>query len=221
MDWLAAPALAEALVTVLPRYGQMQRAITPHVPALLTLGLPDMRPRVMSQRFHRALVRASSYVERHGGASDRADYRRLEALRPAVTAWSEQLAALPGPPTLAHPSLHPGNILMPGADATPRAKVLDWEGSVVAHPFTSLLIPLRYVQFQQQVRQDDRTLQRLRDAYLEVFSDLAPHADLVTAVELACQMGNVMCTLACSQGRGKRAFQWLRLLLPDVDGDQD
>jgi hypothetical protein len=32
---------------------------------------------------------------------------------------------------------------------------------------------------------------RLRDAYLEVFSDVAPHAELVEALELACRVGKI------------------------------
>ena len=39
----------------------------------------------------------------------------------------------------------------------------------------------------------------IRDAYLKIFSDLAPHAELVATLELACRVGKVA-----------RALTWAR-----------
>ena len=47
---------------------------------------------------------------------------------------------------------------------------------------------------------------RLRDAYLEVFSDLAPPADLIVTVERACQLGKI-----------SRALSWATIAQQTVD----
>lgn len=218
--------LVAALVTVLPRYGQMQRDLVPHVDRFLALGVRDMRPPMMPRRFERALAMVRRYVDRHGSPADRLTYQRLYELRDTFASWSERLASLPGTPSLDHNDLHPGNILLPGSDGPEQAKFFDWGESIVAHPFSSLLIPLRYVQYQQKVAHDHPTIQRLRDAYLEAFTDLAPRPELEEAVELACQMSKVNRTLvwasiariAGPRARGKRrhVFEWLSLLLSDT-----
>lgn len=48
---------------------------------------------------------------------------------------------------------------------------------------------------------DDPAILRARDAYLEVFSDVAPHAELVEELELACRVGKIA-----------RALTWDRAL---------
>ena len=71
----------------------------------------------------------------------------------------------------------------------------DWGDSVVAHAFASLLLPLA------DVREPGRRRRRLRlrDAYLEAWSDLAPHAELVETLELAVRVGWIA-----------RSHTWLR-----------
>jgi len=77
----------------------------------------------------------------------------------------------------------------------------DWGDSVVAHPFASMLLGLGMLHLQLGVGPDDPAVTRPRDAYLEVFGDLASHAELVEELELACQVGKV-----------GRALSWHRAL---------
>ena len=44
------------------------------------------------------------------------------------------------------------------------------------------------VQHHLEVGLDDPAFLRIRDAYLDVFSDLAPQTELVEALELACHV---------------------------------
>ena len=71
----------------------------------------------------------------------------------------------------------------------------------MAHPFASMLVPLGWVQGQLGFGRDAPEVPRVRDAYLEVFSDLAPHTELVEALELACHVG-----------KAARALTWDRAL---------
>jgi hypothetical protein len=84
----------------------------------------------------------------------------------------------------------------------------DWGDSVVAHPFASMGLGLGFVR--NQVASGE--LERLRDGYLEVFSDLGPHRELVVTLELACRVGKVARALTWQRAIG--ALGW-----DEVDDD--
>jgi len=72
-----------------------------------------------------------------------------------------------------------------------------------------MLVPLGYVQHHLEVGLDDPAFLRIRVAYLDVFSDLAPHAEPVEALELACPVGKAV-----------RALPWARTLRT-LGGDEN
>ena len=173
----------DAMAAALPIYGRLQRALAPHVDALLAAGVPDMRPAVMPERFDEALAAVARWLAHD---DDRAVLRRVAAMRPAFAGWCDRLAASPVPASLDHNDLHARNVLATGDGAL---RFHDWGDSVVAHPFTSLLAcPAEPA---------------ARDAYLRVFADLAPHADLVAELDVACRVA-----------RAARALTWTRALGP-------
>ncbi len=183
-DGVLADELVPALCEVLPQYAELQRVLAPSAAAMLALGVPDMRPQVMPQRFEEAMQGT-----RHlAGRSDVHD--RLASRRRAVAEWCARLAEGPGPLSLDHNDLHAWNVLRAGT-----FRFYDWGDSVVAHPFASMLLPLT----DTRNRADERGARRLRDAYLEAWSDLAPHAELVETLELACRVGLIA-----------RSLTWLR-----------
>ena len=161
----------DALVDALVEYGRLQRRLEPAVDEMLALGVPDMRPRVMPERFHEALAAAGGNAQ-------------VAAMEPEVIAWCERLAASPLRPSLDHNDLHPWNIL-----EGPR--YYDWGDSVIAHPFAAMLVPFGYLQY----RFGDEQLERARDAYLGVFAGRAPHGELVETLELACRVAKIARTL--------------------------
>jgi hypothetical protein len=213
--------LVDALVEVMPAYARLQRDLVPHVDELLTRGVPDMRPEVMPARFDEALRAAGDYVADRGTAADRATYERLGAARDTFAVWCARLAAAPGTPSLDHNDLHPRNIF-----GGPR--FYDWGDSAVAHPFTTMLVTLRSVRHQLGFTAgDDPRLSRVRDAYLESFTDLAPRTDLVDTLELACRVGKVIRSVVWDRTvavmsddeAGEYAsapFEWLATALEDA-----
>lgn len=191
--------LAAAMECALPEYAQLQRATASRIETALELGVADMRAPIMPQRFDEALGVVRAYVARAGTAHDEATVRRLARFAPTFRRWCEALAAVPVAPSLDHNDLHPWNILG-GGDRGP-ARFFDWGDTVVAHPFSSLLVPLAWMQRELAADLHDPRLHRLRDAYLEGFGDQAPHAELVTTLELACRVGKTA-----------RALTWARAL---------
>ena len=109
----------------LGRYAELQRLVAPRAGELVPLGATDMRPALLPERFEQAL----------GLVTEPADRERLEALRPDVARWCEELAAAPGGASIDHNDLHPDNVFV-----GPPPRAYDWGDSVVAHPFASMLV---------------------------------------------------------------------------------
>ncbi|HEX8122920.1 MAG TPA: phosphotransferase [Solirubrobacteraceae bacterium] len=189
-DRLRGRALVEAFAQALPKYAQLQRDLAPHADELLARGVQDMRPARTADRFDEALA----YVHALADARERVELERVAAMRPAVLAWAERLAASAVPPSVDHNDLHPWNVLA-------GARFYDWGDAVLAHPFATMRalgwIPL-----------EPGDIVRLRDAYLAGFADLAPHAELVEELELACRVGNVA-----------RALTWQRSVADAAPGE--
>jgi hypothetical protein len=181
--WLAS---VEGLGAALVEYGRLQRELEPHVGAMLALGVPDMRPAAMPVRFGEALEAA--------GGGDPATLRRIAAMEPIARGWCERLAASPLSPSIDHNDLHPRNVLV---DAAGVIRYYDWGDSVIAHPFAAALVPLGMV----RRALGDGALERARVAYLDVFSDRGPRAELGELLELACHVAKIA-----------RALTWHRAL---------
>lgn len=182
-DALGGDALLEAMASALARYARMQRDLGAHVEELVALGVQDMRPAAMPDRFEEALALTAR-------AADPERHRAVAALRPQVAAWCERLAAAPGGASLDHNDLHPQNVLIP----TPGhgGRFYDFGDSVVAHPFASALVALGFMQHHVLgCAIDDPRLLALRDAYLDPFADLASHAELRATLELACRVAMI------------------------------
>ncbi|HEY7069518.1 MAG TPA: phosphotransferase [Acidimicrobiales bacterium] len=190
---LAGPALVDALAAALPHYGRLQRILAPQAETLLALGVPDMRPPAMPERFDEALAAARRYE-----GADPDALRGLAALRPDFVAWCDELAGRPGPVSLDHNDLHPWNVLAGPDGSLERPRFFDWGDSAVAPAFASMLVCLRVAGENIPGLADDTApvVVRLRDAYLAAFDDVAPHGELVDSLELACRVGHVARALA-------------------------
>jgi hypothetical protein len=172
--------LIAALEEALPAYAQLQLDLCPYAEALLRLGVSDMRPEAMPSRFDEAVEAVRAYVERRGDPAEREQLEDVIGMRDAIVGWCERLADSAVGSSLDHNDLHAWNIL--GGDGGVR--FYDWGDAVVAHPFASMLA-LGWVPM------SDAERLRLRDAYLGPFGELAPHAELVETLELACRVGKI------------------------------
>ena len=60
---------------------------------------------------------------------------------------------------------------------------------MIAHPFAAALVRLGMVRLRARGDGEERGLERARDAYLDVFADRGPAAELGELLEVACQVG--------------------------------
>ncbi|WFE51133.1 phosphotransferase [Micromonospora sp. WMMD1155] len=171
----------------LPGYAALQLASAPRADELVALGVPDQRPEVLAALFAELLDdRAALLVGAEGGLSPDV-YERLRAEVPSYAQRCRRLADIGIPATVQHDDLHDGNVF--AGDAGYR--YFDWGDASVAHPFGTLLVTLRSVAYAKKLAVDDAGLVRLRDAYLEAWTDSYDRRTLVEAADLAIGLGPV------------------------------
>jgi hypothetical protein len=110
-------------------------------------------------------------------------------------------ATIEGPirPTLIHEEVHDGNVFVRDG----RPVLIDWAEASISHPFAGVINTLRSFAYRSGLEPGDPATLRLRDAYLEPWSDYAQPAELRYLFERAYAVGALV-----------RAATWERILLP-------
>ena len=161
---------------LLPRYAEAQLALAEHRPRLLSTGTPDLGPAQLPLEYRRLLDELAARPTEDGGLT-REQASALERLLPAYDNWCAELATSPMPDTLQHDDLHSNNVCWPGTvDDLSSVRIIDWGDASVGHPFGTMLATLNSIAFHAGVlhadrRIDDLRVLRIRDAYLEPFTE--------------------------------------------------
>lgn len=151
------------------------------VPDAGSLGLTVMAPDDATTYVADAAGRLAALPDRDPRRLDPVIAARLERLLPTIDRWSEEVDDLGLPLTLVHNDLHDANVVAVGGSV----RFFDFGDAVVAEPLGNLLIPLDAARASLAAAPGDPRLRRLADAALEVWSDLAPMADLRAALPAA------------------------------------
>ncbi|MDG4778185.1 phosphotransferase [Micromonospora sp. WMMD961] len=181
----------------LPGYAALQLATAPRADELVTLGVPDHRPDVLPGLLVELLDDHGSLLIGAEGGLSQDMYERLRAELPSYAERCRRLADIGIPATVQHDDLHDGNVFA-GPDGY---RYFDWGDASVAHPFGTLLVTLRAIRYAKNPVADDSQLARLRDAYLEAWTDRYDRRTLVEAADLAIDLGPV-----------SRSLSWQRAL---------
>jgi Phosphotransferase enzyme family len=192
---------------VLPAYSDLQRQLSVRVGELTAAGVPDERPERLPGLFSELLDETDVlFVERPDGLSP-AEFSRLRRCGPALAVRCDILATSGIAPTVDHGDLHDGNIFV----RDDRYAIFDWGDASIAHPFASLLVTMSALGARYQVASDAPVLQRLRDAYLEPWTDRFSRAELLELTANAVAVAPI-----------NRALSWERGLSavpPDLRGE--
>ena len=172
---------------VLPKYAALQR----HLEHRVLPGTPDNRPERMPEVLARLL-----------GELPLGPRAELEALQPRFATWCDELATSGIAATVQHDDLHDNNVFSNGT----LDRFFDWGDASLAFPFSSLLVTLRTAASRWELAPGAPELVRLRDAYLEPWTDTHSRTELELLALLATRVGKV-----------GRADAWLRALtgVPD------
>ena len=187
-DQIADPPDPAIWSDLLPLYAEVQIELTSSVEELLALRVPDSRPELLGQVYEDLSWRSKS--KRAPTANEIA--RLVDGLGDTI------------PASLAHEEFQDQNILLRDGDPV----VIDWAEAVIEHPFCGLVNTFRSLVDRWGFEPGAPELLRLRDAYLEPWTIVAPHSRLVELFELAYPLG-MLC----------RALSWDRLIaaLPGHD----
>ncbi|MFC9690227.1 phosphotransferase [Kribbella sp. NPDC056951] len=204
---LAGQADISVWIEAVRSHARLQRSYVGRADHLLDISCVDRRLAVLDAELDQLLGDnpATARLEPH-------ERDELAARRPELRSAIAELAAIGVPETLLHGDLHPRNIAVRDGQVL----AFDWTDAALSHPFLDLVT---FVEKRSPLSMDDR----VRDAYLEEWTEYAPMADLRRALELAHQLGalhQVMTSLHLmhnvtgpdreSMTRG--AFWWLRLV---------
>jgi hypothetical protein len=190
----------ETWCRIVSEYGDLQRRLVSHEDEILAAGVPVLRPADLPgwvEQYADELVALPAYDARRISTDDHA--RIIEHIC-VVRGAADRLVAGPIPLSLDHNDLHSNNAFMPSGDEPLR--FFDFGDSLWAHPFGSMLVVTNVLG--NDWGADDPRLDRVLDAYLDVWSDLADGDDLRSLLDAARVLGRI-----------HRAHSW-RLVLSSV-----
>ncbi len=175
---------------ILAEYAALQRSLEGEaaVAAMLAAGTPDVRPERLPEALERLLEAGEWWAlilpeEREAADAART---RLRASVGAIRAAADDLASAGIAASIQHDDLHGGNILV-GPDGD---RIFDWGDAAVAHPFGTLTTTFNSIAHKTGLDLSDPAFVRLRDVYLEAWTDVLPPAALAgisaLARDLAC-----------------------------------
>ncbi|GIG87086.1 phosphotransferase family protein [Plantactinospora endophytica] len=189
-------------VELLRTYAGLQRAVAPHGDRLVGLGLPDLRPDRMPGALAGLLADPTVRLAEPRRAA-------LVALLPEYDRWCAELGADGLPASIQHDDLHDGNVFV----GTGGMRFFDWGDACLAHPFGTLLVALNVAADQLGSDPAGPELARLRDAYLEPWTDLCDRTGLLRSVRLALRVAKVGRAVSWQRAlRGATLPQWQRAL---------
>jgi hypothetical protein len=190
--------IVEAWEAMLANYARLQVAIAPHAEELVGRGVPDNRPGRLPDLFAALLADDRAMLAGRADGIDPAVRSRLVDSHGDYAEICHALAAGPVPASLQHDDLHDANVFVVGNGH----RFFDWGDASVAHPFLSLLIPLRVATSALDLPESHPVMLRLRDAYLQPWRAYAEMPVLCELVDLALQLAP-----------SSRALTWHRILL--------
>ena len=190
-------ASAAAWEEMLRDYAVLQVELVPRADDMVALGVPDLRPERLPDLAAKFLADDAWLMTDRPGGLAAAQRARLLAGLGRYRELCGRLADGGVPASLQHDDLHDANVFV----ADGRYRFFDWGDASVAHPFLSLLVPLRVAARALDVPPGDAVLRRLRDAYLDVWSGYGSPAELREQADTALRVAPL-----------PRAMTWRRIL---------
>jgi hypothetical protein len=127
------PRFLRAMTT----YAGLQEQLRFRIDELVTQGLPDARPHAIPGVFDQLLASMGRRARDSGDEDAAALLVRIAAARPLVVDLAASCAGRAG--SVDHNDLHPWNVLVRDGQTV----FLDWGDAMAAHPYASLLVPVR------------------------------------------------------------------------------
>lgn len=178
--------------------------MVPHVDRLAATGLTKVEPAATTAYVEQRLEELAAIDPADPRAMTVADRDALRAHLPVVERWVDRVAALGLPTTLLHNDLHGHNV----CEREGELRFFDFADALLMEPLAALMVPLNSLAHRLEAGPDDPRLARVAEAALEVWSDLAPLAELRAALPEALQLARL-----------GRVESWVRCTAPMTDAE--
>jgi len=165
----------------------LQREVLGHVEELERVGARRLGA---AEAATYAATRLEQYATLPEGDQRRIDpdaAARVRRALPELDRWVDQILGMGLPVTLNHSDLHSNNVFALEAGM----RFFDFGDAVLSDPLSVLLATLSSMRFHLDCGPDDPRLARVADAAIEVWSDLAPPAELRAALAPSLQLGKL------------------------------
>lgn len=150
--------------SLLGPYAELQRTTADLVPRWIAAGTADRSPAQLPRLLDELLAGRSPRGLLPIEAAELAAYSRVTDVFAEVC---EELARSEVTAAIDHADIHGANVLV--GNAHPR--LIDWGDSCVAHPCSSLLVPIEWVARLVPASEQQAAVARMCDAYLEPWRD--------------------------------------------------
>ena len=178
-------AVWEGLVAT---YAAAQVRLTTDRVAVLSTGAAEVSPTTLPGLARELVVELAAQPVQQGGLGA-AEADRLAAALPRFDAWCAELGASAVPDSIQHDDLHSGNVCWRGS--VPEARIIDWGDAVWGAPLGTLLCTTASLAHHAGLPADAPEVLRVRDAYLEPFTEYVDRAALLRLADLSCRTGRV------------------------------
>jgi hypothetical protein len=172
---------------LLPIYAELQKKSAQHLDELLELGLPDRRLAILPMKFQELLMNTEALALNRPVGLSAVEYQQLQDGVELFASLCEQLAAFGLPETLDHGDLHDGNVFIRDG----RYLLFDWGDSSAAHPFFTIRNTYESLERRFGLEKSSSWFQRLRDCYLDLWTEYVPGEKLEEAFALAQQLSPI------------------------------
>ena len=187
-DSLDPAAQVDIFEQLIPQYARVQRESSGLIERWIAAGAPDRRIENIPKLLERLLA-----GDLWGALTlEPAQHREIEAIVPDLVQICDSLASMPFAAALDHCDLHGGNVLI--GRGSPR--LIDWGDACITHPFCSLFVAYQHAVAMMPPSDRRGAALRLRDVYLEPWSDLASATELRAAFAHATWLGYLIRALS-------------------------
>lgn len=183
---------------LLAPYAEFQQEMAVREAKLLSFGVPDRRLATLPRLYDALLEDHDNLRVGLESGLTAEEYAQAQAFKPTVVEWCAQLASYGIAETLTHEELTPSNILVGNG----RAIYTDWSDCSVAHPFFTMLVTIRATAHWLKLEETGPEMTRLREAYMEPWTTIAPRKELDAAYALAVRLGKLNRSLSWQMGTG-------------------
>jgi hypothetical protein len=165
----------------------LQRDVAPHADRLVAAGLVPLGPLDAAAYVEQRLADFETLPDGDPRALSKEEAVRLRTLLPRLADDWEELAAVGLPLTLQHNDLHQFNVF----DVEGRLLFFDFGDALLSDPLAALWVPLGGLAHRLECEVTDPRVERVADAALEQWTDVAPSTQLRKVLPAALRLGRL------------------------------